>query len=252
MRANYDDIADTYDDDAIRGKEVDPHLVDFLIEHQSHINTLRTLDLACGTGNQQVANKERFPDIEMWGADKFPKMLARAKTKSELIRWVQADMEDPDLNLGIFDFISCQFAYHHVQDKEVLFSNVRRHLSTHGWFALVNLNVFNMEDWVVYQFFPAARTLDERDFLTTDALVELGRRANLEVVRQKSDRFAEIYTIDEAKRRYSNRHAFSQLLGISDVAFDEGIRALEDKKRQQPSALVSSSVSLTHIVFRAI
>ena len=158
MRTNYDDIADTYDDDAIRQKDVDPHLIDFLTEHPTSPNALRTLDLACGTGNQQVANKARYPEIEMWGADKFSKMLERAKTKSEDVRWVEADMEDPHLNLGTFDYISCQFAYHHARDKEALFANVRRHLSRQGWFALVNLDVFNMEDWVIYQFFPASQS----------------------------------------------------------------------------------------------
>lgn len=139
-RTNYNEIAEIYDEDKVRNKNVDHHLIEYFKKHNElpH-NIVKIFDMACGTGNQLIANKAVFPDIEMFGLDKFDKMLGQAKKKSKEILWIHADMDQPDLSIGEFNYISCQFAYHHSTDKKQFIKNVFHNLKEGGWFSLINL-----------------------------------------------------------------------------------------------------------------
>ena len=55
-RVDYDAIAPLYDSQPHREKSPDPALATFLAE-RSPLGTALLLDIACGTGNQLVANR---------------------------------------------------------------------------------------------------------------------------------------------------------------------------------------------------
>ncbi len=56
------------------------------------------LDAGCGTGRVAVELGRRGFDV--WGTDRDPAMLAVAREGAADLRWVQADLADPGLDLG--------------------------------------------------------------------------------------------------------------------------------------------------------
>src|SRR5689334_19388044 len=89
-RVDYDAIAHAYDSQPFRGKTVDPELVAFTAQH-ALTDRLSLLDIACGTGNQLVANHSHVPYARLVGLDRSLGMLRQAKPKAQDIAWVQAD-----------------------------------------------------------------------------------------------------------------------------------------------------------------
>jgi hypothetical protein len=62
-RVNYDAIAERYDSTPHREKSADPELIAFLAG-RGRTATLTLLDIACGTGNQQIANWGLTPNAK--------------------------------------------------------------------------------------------------------------------------------------------------------------------------------------------
>jgi ubiquinone/menaquinone biosynthesis C-methylase UbiE len=106
-RANYDQVADRYDNQRYRSKEPDPDLAAFLTERGDRdANALRILDLGCGTGSQLVANRSLISAGQMMGLDRSAGMLAQARTKAPEIRWAQGDATRLPFKEASFDYIS--------------------------------------------------------------------------------------------------------------------------------------------------
>jgi ubiquinone/menaquinone biosynthesis C-methylase UbiE len=114
---NYDAIAHLYDGQPYRAKTVDSELVAFLAQHGS-ITSLSLLDIACGTGSQLVANRAIAPNAQLVGLDRSIGMLGQARSKGVKIAWVQAEGAMLPFRPESFDFVSCQFGFHHVPDKK--------------------------------------------------------------------------------------------------------------------------------------
>jgi hypothetical protein len=60
-RVDYDVIAELYDSTPHREKSADPELIAFLAG-RGPTASVTLLDIACGTGNQQIANRDLAPD----------------------------------------------------------------------------------------------------------------------------------------------------------------------------------------------
>ena len=67
-RVDYDAIAELYDSTPHREKSADPELTAFLAGCGTAAS-LTLLDIACGTGNQQIANRGLAPDARFAGLD---------------------------------------------------------------------------------------------------------------------------------------------------------------------------------------
>src|SRR5246500_3959961 len=67
-RVDYDAIAELYDSTPHREKSADPELIAFL-GGRGPSASLTLLDIACGTGNQQIANRGLAPDARLVGLD---------------------------------------------------------------------------------------------------------------------------------------------------------------------------------------
>src|SRR5438270_10385799 len=89
-RVEYDAIAPLYDSQPGREKSPDPALAAFLAE-RSALGTGLLLDIACGTGNQLVANRAIASSARMVGFDGSLGMLRQARAKSAEIGWVHGD-----------------------------------------------------------------------------------------------------------------------------------------------------------------
>lgn len=222
---NYDRIATQYDAQPYRQKEVDGQLVAFMAG--SGRDNPTTLDIACGTGNQLLANQRAGIRALFVGLDRSGGMLRAARAKWPAGHWVQADGCHLPLPQASFDYISNQFAYHQISDKWQFFREVWRLLRPGGRFVLANIQPEWMPAWLMYHYFPSARPVDQQRYLSYETLHDmLGQigfqhiQAEKEIIRasQPAQHFYQtVYPRDNA----------SQLWAISDQAYQAGLDHLQ-------------------------
>jgi ubiquinone/menaquinone biosynthesis C-methylase UbiE len=225
-RVDYDAIAELYDSTPHRKKSADPELIAFLGARGSSAR-LTLLDIACGTGNQQIANRGLAPDARFVGLDGSLGMLRQARRKMPDIAWVHGDSAAMPFASGSFDFISCQYAFHHFRDKAGMLRESFRVLRRGGRFALYNMCPQESDDWLSYAYFPEAKTRDFDDFWPPDAIVsEMTATgfAAVEVERRHVHRERDLAELLSAVRF---RERNSQLLSLSDAAYAAGLRRIE-------------------------
>jgi ubiquinone/menaquinone biosynthesis C-methylase UbiE len=112
-RVDYDAIAGLYDATPYRTKPVDPELLAFGGRRGSG-DRLAVLDIGCGTGNQLIADRAAPISAAPVGLDRSLGMLRQARPRAPEIAWVQADAAALPFREQSFDFVSCQFALHHM------------------------------------------------------------------------------------------------------------------------------------------
>ena len=224
-RVEYDEIAHLYDAQPYRARTADPELLALAAERDA--GALAVLDIGCGTGNQLIANRGAVPRASYVGLDRSFGMLRHARLKMPDIAWVRADGAALPFPAGSFDFVCCQFAFHHIADKAGMLRAVFRVLRPGGRFVLRNMCPQQSGDWLYYEYFPEARLVDLRDFWPPDAVVGnmqaagfVGVAAAFEHLRFEQDLAAWLDTV----RR---RDTCSQLQAISDAAYRAGIARLE-------------------------
>ena len=137
-RVNYDAIVHLYDTQPYREKTVDSELLAFLGQRGS-AEAMSILDIGCGTGNQLVANRAVVPHARLVGLDRSLGMLWQAQPKALDIAWVQADGAALPFQTESFDFVTCQYALHHIQDKGGMLRAVFQILRRRGRLVLRNL-----------------------------------------------------------------------------------------------------------------
>jgi len=177
IRLDYDKIAHLYDSQPYRAKSPDPELSAFIREHPAR-GPISVLDIACGTGNQLIANRAVAPEAWLVGADASFGMLRQGCAKAPDIAWIRADATALPLSSRTFDFVGCQFAFHHFQDKRRMLAEGFRLLRPGGRLVLHNMGPEECPDWIYYRYFPAARGADARDFWpvakVTTAMTQVG------------------------------------------------------------------------------
>jgi ubiquinone/menaquinone biosynthesis C-methylase UbiE len=149
-RVDYDAIAHLYDATPYRVKPVDPEFTSFV--KQFPADELAALDIGCGTGNQLIANRGALRSAWMVGVDRFVGMLKQAERKAPEIAWVQADGSELPFQDQSFDFVSCQFVFHHISNKSRCLRDVLRVLKPGGRFVLRNVSPHDCPDWLFYVY----------------------------------------------------------------------------------------------------
>jgi ubiquinone/menaquinone biosynthesis C-methylase UbiE len=147
----------------IARKSADPELITFLAG-RAPTAALTLLDIACGTGNQQIANRVVAPDASFVGLDGSLGMLRQARRKMPDIDWVHGDSAALPFASDSFDFVSCQYAFQHFRDKAGMLREAFRVLRRRGRFALYNMCPQESDDWLYYIYFPEAKIRDFADF----------------------------------------------------------------------------------------
>jgi ubiquinone/menaquinone biosynthesis C-methylase UbiE len=225
---NYDAIAHLYDSQPYRGKTVDPELVAFTAQRGSS-DRLSILDIACGTGSQLVANRSVVSEARLVGLDRSFGMLRQAQHKTLDIAWVQADGSMLPFRSGSFDFITCQFGFHHLRDKAGMLHSVFNVLRFDGQFVMRNLCPHEHPDWLYYDYFPEALQLDLADFWSPETVVATMKAIGFACVAVELEhlRFEQDLRtwLDTVRRRDTN----SQLMAISDRGYEAGLHRLESE-----------------------
>jgi ubiquinone/menaquinone biosynthesis C-methylase UbiE len=227
-RVDYDAIAPLYDSQPHREKSSDPALAAFLAE-RSALETALLLDIACGTGNQLVANRAIARNARMVGLDGSLGMLRQARAKSTEIGWVHGESSALPFASSTFDFASCQYALHHFRDKAGMVREAFRVLQTGGRLAIFNMCPHDSLDWLYYDYFPEALARDLADFWPPEAIVAEMTAAG----------FADVAVDRDHRRHERNLAAFleglrrrdrnSQLLTLSGKAYEAGLCRLESE-----------------------
>jgi SAM-dependent methyltransferase len=224
-RVDYDSIAELYDATPGRMRVADPELLVFT-RGRAPTDRVAVLDIGCGTGNQLVANRGALACDLMVGVDRSDGMLRQARRKAPEISWVQADAAALPLCGNSFDFVTCQFAFHHMADKAGVIRDAFRVLRRGGQFVMRNLCPQESFDWLYYLYFPAALAVDLADFWPPEIIkteMENAGFGEVTIVLQHLHFAQDLQTLlDEVRRR----HTCSQLTAISDAAYEAGVNRL--------------------------
>ena len=225
QRVNYDNIADLYDAQPYRARAADPELLAFA--GQREFADLAVLDIGCGTGNQLIANRGVLPHVGYAGLDRSFGMLRQARRKAPDVPWVQADGAVLPFAAGSFDFVCCQFAFHHLEDKRGMLCAVFRVLRPGGQFVLRNMCPQESADWLYYEYFPEAQIVDLQDFWPADIVVGVMEAAGFVTVGAAYEHVHFEQNLAAWLEIVRRRDTCSQLQAISDAAYQAGVRRLE-------------------------
>ena len=129
-----------------------------------------------------------------------------------------------------FHYVSNQFSYPHMQHKERLVSDVLRVLRPGGRFVVTNIDPWAMDGWVLYRFFPAARVLDHRDFMTADKFTGVMHGAGFVNIELDREHRRTRESLGEYLAFASERHRTSHFVAMSDEDYRAGVRTVIDTK----------------------
>src|SRR5262249_15021178 len=173
------------------------------------------------------ANRGLAPTAKFVGLDGSLGMLRQARRKRSDIAWVNGDSAALPFASSSFDFVSCQYAFHHFRDKAGMLSEAFRVLQRRRRLVLYSMCPQESDDWLYSAYFPEGMPRDFADFWRPDAIVSemtaIGF-AGVEVVRRHIHRGRELAELLSAIRF---RERNSQLLSLSDAAYEAGLRRLE-------------------------
>ncbi len=224
QRVNYDQIAHLYDE-PIRDYAADPNLTQFLAEQP--IATPRILDMGCGTGKQLTADSPAFPGASLVGLDRFQGMLRQAQKRGPMVTWVQGDSARAPFESAVFDYITNQFSYQHVLDKQGVIREPYRLLRPGGRFVMNNIDPWAMPKWIIYQYFPAAQDRDLEDFLPIEVLTARLEEVGFTGIQLKRDYRQVKENLAQFLQYASDRHHVSQLMVISDAEYEAGLASVK-------------------------
>ena len=246
MRLDYDLIAHLYDERE-RDHDADPDLI-ALLNRRDPSSDVRVLDVGCGTGKQLAANRAVFPRLTLIGVDRSRGMLTVARKRCAALSWVHGDAQALPIATGIIDYAVNQYSYPHIPDKASFFAEMFRVLRPGGRVILTNIDPWSMRDWIVYQFFPEAWSIDQHDFLRPADLQALILAAGFESVSVTTRAVAGDESLRAFFARAWRRHSMSQLTAIPDEAYERGlarIRETLDQAGGQDLLVQSTMVFLT-------
>src|SRR5579864_7296482 len=226
QRLDYDAIAELYDAHPYRAKITDPELTAFLAERDNSAG-LALLDIACGTGNQLIANYPTVPEARLVGMDHSLGMLRLARRKAPAIGWIRADVASVPLAGSSFDYISCQFAFHHFPEKSGMLGEAFRLLRPGGRLVLHNLCPEECPDWLYYRYFPETWVIDQRHFWPAGKIASTMDAVGFAPVAVEHEHVRRDLNLAEWLERVRERVSCSQLLTISDAAYAAGIERVK-------------------------
>jgi SAM-dependent methyltransferase len=247
-RVNYDDIAHLYDGQPFRGRAVDPQLSAFVDQRKSP-DLPSILDIGCGTGNQLVANRSLAPGASLVGLDRSLGMLRQAQPKASDIGWVRGDATMLPFRPQSFDFVGCQFAFHHVRDKAGMLKAVFELLRPDGRFVIHNMCPHECRDWLYYEYFPEALTIDLEDFWSPETTIGEMTAAGFSAVTAEREHVYFEQDLRVWLGTVKRRDICSQLLAISDAVYQAGIRRLERELADSRGAVMKAD-HLCLVTFR--
>jgi SAM-dependent methyltransferase len=147
--ALYDTIGRTYD----TTRRADPDLTRCLARLLHLPPNANYLDVGCGTGNYTVALQQL--GAQMHGLELSSTMLAKARPKSDRVRWIQGNAESLPFPDRCFDGAIATVTIHHWKSLRPGFDEVFRVMRS-GRFVLFTGDHAQMNGYWLREYFPAA------------------------------------------------------------------------------------------------
>lgn len=223
-RINYNAIAQQYDHQPYRSKMLDSDLVQFIQEKGTSI--LKILDVACGTGNQLIANHEKYPNMEMVGCDLSQGMIEVARSKNTAITWMEANLTALPFADESFDYVTCQYAFHHVVDKTKGIAEIFRITAHGGRFVMKNISPHDMQDSLLFETFPQALTQDLLDYIPSQEIISLLEHVGFKNVKLTLERVTFETTLEAFLDHVSDKQSNSELSLLSEEDYQNGLSRL--------------------------
>jgi len=153
----------------------------------------------------------------MVGVDRFEAMLRIAQARCRDALWVQADGATLPLAGATVDYVTSRYSYQHVKRTPQLLCEVFRVLKPGGRFLMSNIDPWSMPGWLVCQYFPAALTLDQQDFVPVAEFVARMQDVGFRDIRVGREDLSKPERLREFLSYACGRHRASQLMAISDA-----------------------------------
>src|SRR5208283_3533417 len=185
-----------------------------------------------------IADRAVLPSARLVRLDRSLGMLQQARPKAPDIAWVQADGSELPFQTGSFDFITCQFALHHIQDKVGMPRETFRVLRVGGRLILRNLCPQECADWLYYDYFPEARRIDLEDFWPPETVMAEMHSSGFVAVTEEREHLHFEKDLRSWLDTVRRRDTCSQLLAISDVAYQAGLSRLKQELADRSSPLL--------------
>ncbi len=245
---DYSKIAPLYDANQIRLKIPRDKDLEKMIAGSGG-KPVRVLDLACGTGNYLLTQVGHFKsaDVEWFGIDKSKEMLDIARGKIASADLSLGGAESLPYKSDFFDFITCNFAFHHFKDKYAVLDQLARTIHPDGTIRIRNMNPCHMSYSWVHRFFHGTSKIDtDRFWPHTKLYSELEKRGFSVTVREKYTMTR--VSMEEILKEAENRD-MSQLHLISEKEYQAGLaRIVREMKRGVQSITSDFAV----VVLRAV
>jgi ubiquinone/menaquinone biosynthesis C-methylase UbiE len=242
MRCDYDAIAEAYDRQPVRIKEPDRGWLDLCATRPGQALTM--VDLSCGGGRQLAANAQARPGHRYIGVDPSAGMIAVARRSAPALEWHQAPAEALPLADASVDYLSWQFAHHHAVDPQRCWSELARVLRPDGVAVLENIHPPAMQDWPLYLFFPGCWSRDQVDFPSTDQLQASARAVGLQPAAPLLTHHRRLVPLTELREAWSDRRCCSQLMTITESAWQRGLAELDRLALAEPGMQVEEHVAI--------
>ena len=227
-RANYDQIAHTYDKRYERNQYagVEQALRQFIGDQPD----LHILEVGCGTGHWLEVLQE--PGRHLVGLDLSAGMLAKAHMYVPGIALIRGSAEYLPVPDHSFDRVFCINALHHFSNKPAFLAEARRVLRPGGSMLSVGLDPHQgLDQWHVYDYFPESIAIDKQRYPSADVLREWMSTAAFEdCITEEVERWVIRLPAREilAQGRLE-KVATSQLSVLTDAEYQRGIQQiLED------------------------
>ena len=146
--ALYDTIGRTYD----TTRKADPDLTRCLARLLNLQPGAKYLDVGCGTGNYTVALQKL--GARMYGLELTATMIAKARLKSDQVRWIQGNAESLPFPDRCFDGAMGTFTIHHMKNPGRAIEEVFRVIDR-GRFVIFTTDIAQTRGYWLAEYFPA-------------------------------------------------------------------------------------------------
>jgi len=106
-----------------------------LVNRIDHQDPKTIIDIGCGPGNSTTVLQKRWPHAQIIGLDNSEAMINKARSHYPEISWILKDASDDLSELGTFDIVFSNAAFHWMPDQQQLLQKLFGMLNKNGILA---------------------------------------------------------------------------------------------------------------------